>query len=100
MEQRQFGRSRLRLSAISLGAMTMGESQGFMKGVVSDDAEARRVLDAAPDAGSDTIHTANVYSEGRSEELLEQWMKDKRQKVTLLTKCRFPTVGTTGKMHA
>jgi aryl-alcohol dehydrogenase-like predicted oxidoreductase len=100
MEQRQFGRSGLRLSALSLGAMTMGESQGFMKGVVSDDAEARRVLDAALDAGIDTIDTANVYSEGRSEELLGQWMKDKRQKVTLLTKCRFPTVGTTGKMHA
>ena len=30
MEQRQFGRSGLRLSALSLGAMTMGESQGFM----------------------------------------------------------------------
>jgi hypothetical protein len=69
MEHRQFGRSGLRLSALSLGAMTMGESHGFMKGVVSDDAEARRVLDAAFAAGLDTIDTANVYSEGRSEEL-------------------------------
>jgi aryl-alcohol dehydrogenase-like predicted oxidoreductase len=94
MEHRQFGRSGLRLSALSLGAMTMGESHGFMKGVVSDDAEARRVLDAAFAAGLDTIDTANVYSEGRSEELLGSWMKGRRHGVTLLTKCRFPTLGT------
>ncbi|GAC1538006.1 MAG: aldo/keto reductase [Myxococcales bacterium] len=99
METRQFGRSGLRLSALSLGAMTMGESQGFMKGVVSDDAESRRVLDAALAAGLDSIDTANVYSEGRSEELLGSWMKGKRHAVTLLTKCRFPTLGTTGAMH-
>ncbi len=100
MENRQYGRSGLRLSALSLGAMTMGESNGFMKGVVSDDAESRRVLDAALDAGIHTVDTANVYSEGRSEELLGRWMQGKREKVTLLTKCRFPTVGVTGKMRA
>ena len=50
--------------------MTMGESHGFMKGVVSDDAESRRVLDAALAAGMHTVDTANIYSEGRSEELL------------------------------
>jgi aryl-alcohol dehydrogenase-like predicted oxidoreductase len=99
MEHRQFGRSGLRLSALSLGAMTMGESQGFMKGVVSDDAEARSVLDAALAAGLDTIDTANVYSEGRSEELLGSWLKGKRHGVTLLTKCRFPTLGLTSAMH-
>jgi len=31
--------------------MTFGESKGFMKGVSSDDAEARRVFDAALEAG-------------------------------------------------
>ena len=65
MEHRQFGRSGLRVTALSLGAMTFGEAQGFMKGVGSDDAEARRVLDAALDAGIDTVGTANTYSEGR-----------------------------------
>lgn len=92
MEQRQFGKSGLRLSILSLGAMTMGESEGFMKGVGSDEAEALWVLDASLDAGIDTIDTANVYSEGRSEELVGAWMKGKRQRITLLTKCRFPTV--------
>src|SRR5918911_1348545 len=99
MEQRQLGRCGLRVSAFTLGAMTFGESQGFMKGVVSDDAEARRVLDAALDAGIDAVDTANVYSEGRSEELLGRWLSGKRQRVVLMTKCRFPTLGVTAQMH-
>jgi aryl-alcohol dehydrogenase-like predicted oxidoreductase len=99
MEHRQFGRSGLRITALSLGAMTFGEAQGFMKGVGSDDAEARRVLDAALDAGIDTVDTANTYSEGRSEELLGQWLKGRRQRVVLATKCRFPTTSGTAPMH-
>src|SRR3954462_4449817 len=99
MEHRQLGRSGLRLTALSLGAMTFGEAKGFMKGVHSDDAEARRVFDAALEAGIDTVDTANGYSEGRSEELLGQWMKGRRHQITLATKCRFPTLGGTAPMH-
>ena len=99
MEHRQLGRSGLRVSALSLGAMTFGEARGFMKGVHSDDAEARRVFDAALEAGLDTVDTANGYAEGRSEELLGQWMKGRRHAVTLATKCRFPTLGATAPMH-
>jgi len=93
MEHRQLGRSGLRVSLLSFGAMTLGETQGFMKGVTSTAEEARRVLDRALDAGIDTVDTANVYSEGRSEELLGQWLKGKRDRVVLATKCRFPTSG-------
>ena len=99
MEYRQYGRSGLRVSALSLGAMTFGEAKGFMKGVHSDDVEARRVFDAALDAGMDTVDTANGYAEGRSEELLGQWMKGRRHAVTLATKVRFPTLGGTAPMH-
>jgi len=95
MEHRKLGQSGLEVSVLSLGAMTFGEGAGgFMKGVTSDDAEGRRVLDAALDAGIDTVDTANLYSEGRSEELLGQWLKGKRDRVVLATKCRFPTRGT------
>ncbi len=99
MEYRQYGRSGLKVSALSLGAMTFGDARGFMKGVHSDDAEARRVFDAALEAGLDTVDTANGYAEGRSEELLGQWLKDRRHSVTLATKCRFPTLGGTAPMH-
>jgi len=99
MEHRQFGRSGLRVTALSLGAMTFGEAKGFMKGVHSSDDEGRRVLDAALAAGIDTIDTANNYSEGRSEELLGEWLKGKRHGVTLATKFRFPTSNNTAPMH-
>ncbi|HVY49699.1 MAG TPA: aldo/keto reductase [Minicystis sp.] len=90
MELRQLGRSGLKVSALSLGAMTFGESETFMKGVTSSDEEARRVFDAAVDAGVNLVDTANVYSEGRSEELTGKWIAGKRDRVLLATKCRFP----------
>ena len=96
MEHRNLGRSGLKVSTLCLGAMTFGESRTFMKGVTSSDEEARRVLDAALEAGVDFIDTANVYSEGRSEELLGQWLEGRRQRVVLATKCRFPTVMSEG----
>lgn len=95
IERRTLGRSGLRVTRLALGAMTFGESTGFMKGVTSEDAEARRVFDRAIDVGIDTIDTANVYSEGRSEELLGEWLQGKRERVVLATKCRFPTEGLT-----
>ncbi len=90
MELRRLGNSGLQVTALSLGAMTFGESQTFMKGVTSSDDEGRRVFDRAIDAGINLVDTANVYSEGRSEELLGQWVKGKRDRVLLATKCRFP----------
>jgi aryl-alcohol dehydrogenase-like predicted oxidoreductase len=70
--------------------MTFGEARGFMKGVSSPDDEARRVLDASLNAGIDFIDTADVYSEGRSEELLGEWLGARRAKLAIATKCRFP----------
>jgi aryl-alcohol dehydrogenase-like predicted oxidoreductase len=95
MEKRSLGRSGLKVSSLCLGAMTFGEAKGFMKGVTSSDADARRVLDAALDAGVDFVDTANVYSEGRSESLLGEWLVGRRARVVLATKCRFPTAGAT-----
>lgn len=93
MEHRNLGRTGLQVSRLSFGAMTLGESEGFMKGVTSSEDEGRRVLDRALDAGIDTVDTANIYSEGRSEELLGRWLQGKRERIVLATKCRFPTTG-------
>lgn len=90
MELRSLGTSGLKVSALSLGAMTFGESSTFMKGVTSSDDEARRVFDRALEHGINLIDTANVYSEGQSEELVGQWSAGKRHKVLIATKCRFP----------
>jgi aryl-alcohol dehydrogenase-like predicted oxidoreductase len=98
MELRRLGTSGMQVSALSLGAMTFGASQTFMKGVTSSDDEAHRVFDRAIDAGINLIDTANVYSEGVSEELTGRWIKGKRDRVLLATKCRFPVgFGVTSK---
>jgi aryl-alcohol dehydrogenase-like predicted oxidoreductase len=47
MEHRPLGRSGLVVSRLAFGAMTLGDAQGFMKGVTSSEGEARRVLDRA-----------------------------------------------------
>jgi aryl-alcohol dehydrogenase-like predicted oxidoreductase len=91
MEHRRLGRSGLKVSAMCLGTMTFGESTTFMKGVTSSDSEARAVLDRALERGIDFVDTANIYSEGKSEELLGQWLGAKRKNIILATKCRFPT---------
>jgi aryl-alcohol dehydrogenase-like predicted oxidoreductase len=80
----------LRVSALSLGAMTFGASQTLMKGVTSSDEEARRVFDRALEAGINLVDTANVYTEGRSEELTGEWAAGKRDQLLIATKCRFP----------
>jgi aryl-alcohol dehydrogenase-like predicted oxidoreductase len=90
METRNLGTSGLKVSVLSFGAMTIGESQTFMKGVTSTNEEARRVLDRAIERGVNLVDTANVYSEGKSEEFVGEWVKGKRHKVLVATKCRFP----------
>jgi aryl-alcohol dehydrogenase-like predicted oxidoreductase len=90
MELRSLGTSGLKVSVVSLGAMTFGESKTFMKGATSPDDEAKRVFDRALDAGINLVDTANVYSEGESERLLGKWLAGKRESVVLATKCRFP----------
>ncbi|NOK18534.1 aldo/keto reductase [Corallococcus carmarthensis] len=70
--------------------MSLGNSHIF-NGISMPDDEAQRVFDAALDAGIDTVDTANIYSEGRSEELLGRWVAGKRHRVILCTKCRFRT---------
>ncbi len=97
MEIRNLGKSGLRVPELCLGAMTFGESQSFMKGVTSPDDEAKKVLERCLEKGINFIDTANVYSEGRSEELLGKWVKDRREQVVIATKCRFPMMMGAGR---
>jgi aryl-alcohol dehydrogenase-like predicted oxidoreductase len=87
MEQRELGRSGLRVSTLVLG--------GNVFGWTSDEATSFRVLDAFLDAGGNCIDTADVYSRwvpghqgGVSELVLGKWFRKsgKRDKVVLATK--------------
>jgi aryl-alcohol dehydrogenase-like predicted oxidoreductase len=89
MEYRQLGRSGLMVSTLSLGTMTFGGKGKFVKTGDTDLEGARRQVGMALDAGINLFDTADVYSNGASEEILGQALKGKRDAVILATKARF-----------
>ena len=91
MDYRQLGRSGLKVSTVTLGTMTMGGKGKFASvGEVGLD-EARRQIDMCIDAGVNLIDTADVYSNGASEEIVGQALGGKRKGgVLIATKARFP----------
>jgi aryl-alcohol dehydrogenase-like predicted oxidoreductase len=90
MEYRQLGRSGLRVSAMTLGTMTLGGRAQFANVGNTDLEGARRQIDIAIDAGVNLIDTADVYSEGASEAIVGQALEGRRDQVLLATKARFP----------
>ncbi|QYD71445.1 aldo/keto reductase [Paraburkholderia edwinii] len=90
MEYRQLGRSGLMVSTITLGTMTMGGKGKFASvGDVGLD-EARRQIDMCLDAGVNLIDTADVYSDGASEEIVGAALGGKRKNgVLIASKARF-----------
>jgi aryl-alcohol dehydrogenase-like predicted oxidoreductase len=56
-----------------------------------DEATSRKILDRSLDAGVNFIDTADIYSGGKSEEIVGRWMKGKREQVVIATKVFFPT---------
>ncbi len=91
MEYRQLGRSGLRVFPLTLGTMTFG-GQGKFQAVGRTDLEgARRQIDMALDAGVNLIDTADVYSDGASEEIVGEALNGRRDQILLATKARFPT---------
>lgn len=91
MEYRRLGASGLMVPALSFGAGTFG-GRGPLFGAwgTSEGAEARRLVDICLDAGVTLFDTADVYSDGASEEVLGQAVKGRRDKVLLSTKTGLP----------
>ncbi len=89
MEYRQLGRSGLRVSTLTLGTMGFGGGGKFAHVGTGDVAAARRQIELALDAGVNLIDTADVYSDGRAEEIVGEALGAKRDSVLLATKARF-----------
>jgi aryl-alcohol dehydrogenase-like predicted oxidoreductase len=89
MEHRQLGRSGLRVSVLGLGTMGYGGGGKFANVGDLDVAAATRQLDLCLDAGVTLVDTADVYSDGASEEIVGKTLKGRRDRVTLATKVRF-----------
>jgi aryl-alcohol dehydrogenase-like predicted oxidoreductase len=91
MEYRRLGASGLKVPALSFGAGTFG-GRGDLFGAWGDtDArEGRRLVDICLDAGVTMFDTADVYSDGASEEVLGAAIKGRRDRVLLSTKTSLP----------
>jgi len=92
MEFRQLGRSGLKVPVLSLGTGTFGGSNEFFKKWGETDvAEATRMVDLCLEYGVNFFDTADIYSDGVSEEILGQAIKGKHDKVLISTKATFAT---------
>jgi aryl-alcohol dehydrogenase-like predicted oxidoreductase len=90
MEYRPLGSSGLRVSVLTLGTMTFGGRGNFAAVGSTDVAGAARQIDACLDRGINLIDTANVYSNGLSEEILGKALEGRRDRALIATKARMP----------
>jgi aryl-alcohol dehydrogenase-like predicted oxidoreductase len=90
MEYRALGTSGLRVSVLTMGTMTFGGTGGFASVGSTGVDDARRQVDICLDAGVNLIDTADVYSDGLSEEILGQVLHGRRDRVLVATKVRMP----------
>jgi aryl-alcohol dehydrogenase-like predicted oxidoreductase len=86
MEYRLLGNSGLEVSVLSFGTMTLGGEGRFAAMGNVQAAEARRLLDICREAGVNLIDTADIYSFGRSEEVIGEALGDQRKDWILATK--------------
>jgi aryl-alcohol dehydrogenase-like predicted oxidoreductase len=86
MEYRLLGASGLEVSVLSMGTMTMGGEGRFAAMGNVQVEEARRQIEICIEAGVNVFDTADIYSFGKSEEVLGQALGARRKDVILATK--------------
>lgn len=88
MQYGNLGRSGLKVSRLCLGCMSFGiPDRGAHPWTLDEDA-SRRIIKAALEAGITFFDTANVYSDGTSEEIVGRALRDfaQRDEVVVATK--------------
>jgi aryl-alcohol dehydrogenase-like predicted oxidoreductase len=90
MEYRQLGYSGLKVSCLSFGAATFGGGTEFFRAWGSAGVEeATRIVGLCLDSGINLFDTADVYSNGLSEEVLGKAIAGKRDQLLISTKATF-----------
>lgn len=87
MKYNPLGCSGLLVSELCLGTMVFGEESQRSTGEM----EALNIIARFIEAGGNHIDTADVYADGRSEEIVGKALKNRRQDVVIATKVRFAT---------
>ncbi|HEX3765917.1 MAG TPA: aldo/keto reductase [Kofleriaceae bacterium] len=80
---RQLGNTGVKVSRVALGTMMFGGD--------ADEATSAAIWRAARDAGVNLFDTADVYNEGRSEQILGRLMREDRDQIVVASKAYFPT---------
>ncbi|MGA8303530.1 MAG: aldo/keto reductase [Thermoplasmata archaeon] len=84
MRVKKLGRTGVLVSELCLGTMTFHWK--------ASESVSRSILDSYVTAGGNFLDTANVYSAGKSEEIIGKWLSSQdRQSIVLATKARFRT---------
>jgi len=97
MQQVRLGKTGLHVSRICLGTMTYGSPK--WRDWVLDEEQSRPFIKRALEAGITFFDTADIYSQGVSEEVVGRALRDftaKREDYVLATKVFFPVDGTHG----
>ena len=84
MQYRTLGRTGVQVSTLALGAMNFGAI-----GRTTQD-EATAIVDAALEGGINLIDTADMYSQGESEEMVGKAIAGRRDDIVLATKASLP----------
>ncbi|MEM9291792.1 MAG: aldo/keto reductase [Acidobacteriota bacterium] len=84
MEYRSLGAAGVRVSPLCLGTMMFGAWGN------TDHDDCIRIIHRALDSGVNFIDTANLYSQGESEEIVGKALKGRREEAVLATKVYFP----------
>ena len=81
MNYRLLGKTGMKVSEVSFGTWAIGSAWGQV-----DDKESMAALNKAVDLGVNFFDTADVYGDGRSEKLLSQLLKDRKETIYVATK--------------
>jgi aryl-alcohol dehydrogenase-like predicted oxidoreductase len=90
MEYRNLGKSGLKVPVLSLGTGTFGgTNEFFQRWGQTDVKEASKLIDICLEKGVNFFDTADVYSQGASEQILGAAIKGRREKTIISTKGTF-----------
>jgi aryl-alcohol dehydrogenase-like predicted oxidoreductase len=94
MEYTRLGSTGMQVSRLCLGCMGFGDAERWVHKWVLNEDNSRPIIQKALELGINFFDTANVYSIGKSEEILGRALKDfaQRDEVVIATKVH-------GKMH-
>jgi aryl-alcohol dehydrogenase-like predicted oxidoreductase len=88
MKYTKLGKTGLDVSQLCLGCMSFGVAERWIHQWVLDEKQSRVIIKKALDLGINFFDTANVYSDGTSEEIVGRALKDyaNRDEIVLATK--------------